>query len=113
MRGEAPSNPELAEVTIDAAEYYQTDSRVTVAVNRWLPMFLALSLIVPTATGALDGQIEMVFFFSLGVLGVIAHLMLNPWTRPRNVAKSKAASERMIAEMPRPAVLPNAATGVA
>jgi len=63
-------------------------------------MVLALSLVVLTLPGVLDGQAEMMVFFLFIVLGVIGNIMLNPWTRPKNVAKSMVASRRIVAQMP-------------
>jgi hypothetical protein len=96
-RGEAPDDPELAAITLDAAGHYQTRSRTMAALFRWLPMVLALSLIVPTLPGVLDGQAEMVVFFLFGVLGVVGNILLNPWTRPKNVDRSVEASKRVLA----------------
>jgi hypothetical protein len=59
-RGEAPDDPELAAITLDAAEHYQAQSRVLAALLRWVPMVLGLFLIVFTLPGALDGRVEMV-----------------------------------------------------
>ena len=95
-RGEAPSDRELAAVTLDAAERYQTRSRVLAALFRWLPIALALSLIVPSLPGALDGRVEMVIVLLFGALGLVGNLMLNPWTRPTNVARSLEASRRVV-----------------
>jgi hypothetical protein len=100
-RGVAPNDPELAAITLDAAESYQTQSRALALLFRWLPMVLALSLIVFTLPAALDGKVEMVIFFLFIVLGVAANLMLNPWTRPKNVARSTEASRRVLAQMGR------------
>lgn len=96
-RGEAPNDPGLAAITLDAAESYQTKSRVLAALFRWVPMVLALLLAIPILPGALDGQIEKMILLLLIVLGVVGNLMLNPWTRPKNVAKSMEASKGVIA----------------
>jgi hypothetical protein len=60
-------------------------------------MVLALSLVVFTLPGALDGQVEMVIFLLLIVLGAVGNIVLNPWTRPKNVARSAEASKRVLA----------------
>ncbi len=62
-------------------------------------MVLALFLIVFALPGALDGQVEMVILFLFIVLGVVGNIMLNPWTRPKNVARSKEASRRIVVQM--------------
>lgn len=98
-RGEAPDDPELAAITLDTAGRYQTKSRVLAALLGWWPMVLGLSLIVSTLPGALNGQVEMVILVLLIVLGGVGNIMLNPWTRPKNVAKSIEASRRIVAQM--------------
>lgn len=95
-RGEAPDDPELAAITLDAAGSYQTKSRVLAALLRWWPMVLALFLIVFALPGALDGQVEMFIFLLFIALGVVGNIMLNPWTRPKNVARSLEASRRVV-----------------
>lgn len=98
-RGEAPDDPELAAITLEAAGRYQTQSRVLAALFGWFPMVLALLLMVSTFPAALDGQVEMVIFFLFSVLGVVGNITLNPWTRPKNVAKSMEASRRIAAQI--------------
>lgn len=98
-RGEAPDDPELAAITLDVAERYQTESRALAALFRWCPMVLALFLVVFVLPGALDGQVEMVIFFLLVALGVVGNLLLNPWPRPKNVARSMEASRRIVGRM--------------
>lgn len=97
-RGEAPDDPDLAAITLEVAGRYQTKSRGLAELFRWWPMLLALPLIFYTLPGALDGQVGMVIFFLLIVLGGVGNLMLNPWTRPKNVAKSVEASKRIVAQ---------------
>ena len=98
-RGEAPSDPKLAAVTLDAAERYQTRGHFLAALFRWWPMVLALVLVVIAVPGALNGRVEMVILLIFIVLGVMANLTLNPWTRPKNVIRSKEASRRIVARM--------------
>ena len=96
-RGEAPDDPELATITLEEARRYQTESHVVTALFRWWPIALALALTVSTLPGALDGQVEMAIFFLFILLGVVGSLMLNPWTSPKNVARSAEASRRVVA----------------
>lgn len=63
-------------------------------------MVLALFLIAFVLPGALDGQVEMMILFLFIVLGVVGNIMLNPWTRPKNVARSMDASRRIVAQVP-------------
>lgn len=62
-------------------------------------MVLALVLIVGILPDALDGQVGLVILLLFIVLGVMGNLMLNPWTRPKNVAKSMEASRRVMDQM--------------
>lgn len=73
---------------LDAGRDYQTKSRALAALLGWLPIVLGLSLIVSTLPGALNGQVEMVILVLLIVLGGVGNILLNPWIRPKNVAKS-------------------------
>lgn len=96
-RGEAPDDPELAAITVDAGGRYQAESRALAALLGWWPMVLAFFLIVWVLPGALDGQVEMVIVFLFVVLGVVGNVMLNPWTRPKNVTRSMDASRQIAA----------------
>lgn len=96
-RGEAPDDPELAAFTLDVGRDYQTKSRVLAVVLGWMPVFFCLSLLGSTLPGALSGQVEMMFLVLLIVLGGAANFVLNPWTRPKNVAKSIEASRQVVA----------------
>lgn len=98
-RGEAPDDPGLAAITLDAAGRYQTKSRVLAVLFRWWPMVLALFLVIFALPGALDGQVEMVIFLLFIALGVVGNITLNPWTRPKNVSKSMEASRRIVIQV--------------
>jgi len=94
-RGEASDDPALAAITLETAEHYQTKSHILSAFYRWWPVVLALFLVVGILPDALDGQIGMVILLLLLALGLFWHVMLNPWTRPKNVARSMEASRRV------------------
>ena len=94
-RGEAPNDPHLAAITLEAGERYQTQSQVLAVLFRWWPVVLALSLMLPILRGVIDGQMEMMVLFLLIVLGLVANIILNPWTRPKRVRKSMEASRRI------------------
>lgn len=91
-RGDSPDDPELAAVTLGAARGYQIRSRALTALLGWWPVVLAVVLIAWVLPGALSGQAGMVFLLLLIVMGVVANFLLNPWTRPKNVAKSMEAA---------------------
>jgi hypothetical protein len=96
-RGEAPHDPKLAAIALDSAEWYRAQRPALAEIYRWYPLALALCMIGLTLPGALKGQVGMAIFFSLSVLGVIGNLMLNPWTRPKNVGRCLEASRRVVA----------------
>lgn len=115
-RGEAPDDPELAAITLEVGGRYQTKSRVLAGLLGWFPMVLAFFLIVFALPGTLDGEVEMVILFLFVVLGVVGVIMLNPWTRPKNVVKSMEASRRIVAQgtsrEDRPGAVPGSARPV-
>jgi hypothetical protein len=96
-KGETASDPELAAITLETAGHFRSQNRVKARVFRWAPMVLALCLAIGALPDAVDGQVGVVFFLLFILLGVVANLMLNPWTRPKNVAKSMEASRRVVA----------------
>jgi hypothetical protein len=98
-QGEAPDDPKLAAITLETGEHYQTKSRALAALLGWFSLVLAFLLVVFALPGALDGQVRMVILLLLVVLGVVGNIMLNPWTRPKNVVRSMEASRRIVATM--------------
>jgi hypothetical protein len=101
VRGVAPDDRELAATTLAAAEYCQSQSRVVAAVYRWVPMLAPFCIILPFLPSAFDGHVGATIFVLFILSGVVANLMLNPWTRPKNVARSLEASKRLIAPVSR------------
>jgi hypothetical protein len=97
VKGVAPDDQELAAITLAAAEYCQSPSRVVAAVYRWVPMLTPFCIVVPFLPSAVDGHVGAIIFALFILSGVVASLMLNPWTRPKNGAKSMEASRRVIA----------------
>ena len=112
-RGEAPDDPELAAITLEAGGRYQTKSRALAALLGWFPVVLSCFLIVFTLPGALDGEVGMAILFLCVVLGVVGVIMSNPWTRPKNVAKSMEASRRIVAQVASSEDRLGAAAGIA
>lgn len=100
-RGESPDDPEFAVVTREVGEHYQAQDPRIAVFRRWWPAVPALCVTVLTLPGAVDGELWKAIMFVLIVLGVVGNLMLNPWTRPNNVAKSVEASRRVVAQMSR------------
>jgi hypothetical protein len=62
-------------------------------------MVLALILTISTLPGALDGDIWMAVLLLFIVSGLVGNLMLNPSTRPKNVARSVEASKQVVAQV--------------
>jgi hypothetical protein len=98
-KGQSPNDPELAAVTLEVGEHYQAQGAVRAKVMRWSPIVFSLFFAFFTLPGALDGEVWKVTLFVLIVVGFIGNLMLNPSTRPKNVAKSMEASRRVVDQM--------------
>jgi hypothetical protein len=98
-RGEAPDDPALASITLHAGNRYQKKRRGLAILFRWWPMVLALCLIIPILRGTFEGQLVMGVLLLIVLLGVAANLLVNPWTRPKNVVKSMAEAKQVIARV--------------
>jgi hypothetical protein len=92
----APDDQELAAITLAAAEYCQSQSRVIAAVYRWVPMLAPFCIVISFLPRAVDGHVGAMIFVLFILSGVVATLMLNPWTRPKNVARSADAARRVL-----------------
>lgn len=110
-QGESPDDPELAAVTLEVGERYQAQYPIRAAVMRWGPIAFSLFFGAFTILGMLDGEIGYVILFVLIVLGFIGNLMLNPASRPKNVARSVEASRRSVVQMASREDRCNAASG--
>jgi hypothetical protein len=110
-QGESPHDRELAAVTLEVGEHYQAQPPIRTAVMRWGPIAFSLFFGAFTISGTLDGEIGYAILFALIVLGVIGNLMLNPASRPKNVARSVEASRRSVAQMASREDSRNAASG--
>lgn len=98
-KGETANDPELAGVMLETADHFRSQSRVKAGVFRWTPIVLALLLAVGVLPAVVDGQVGMAFFLLFIAICTVANVMLNPWTRPRNVARSAEASRRVLASI--------------
>jgi hypothetical protein len=98
-KGETANDPELAGVMLETADHFRSQSRVKTGVFRWTPIVLALLLAVGALSAVVDGQVGMAFFLLFIAICAVANIMLNPWTRPRNVARSAEASRRVLASI--------------
>ena len=96
-RGEAPSNPRMAAAAVELAESYQRQSRTSAALIRWAPAAVIVGLGYLTIPAAVEGDALMAILYALIVLANVAHLIFNPATRPKNVARSLEVSRRVVA----------------
>lgn len=101
VKGAAPDDRKLAAITLAAAEYCQSQSRVVAAAYGWMPMLTAFFIIAPFLQSAVDGHVGAIIFVLFVLSGVVANLMLNPWIRPRNMARSAEAARRVLAPVGR------------
>lgn len=93
--GKAPPDPRSAAAAVELAEYYQQLNRITAAFVRWLPLCIVLGLGYVAVPRAIDGEYVMGALFALVVCCSVGQFMLNPATRPKNLARSLEASRRV------------------
>lgn len=110
-QGKSPDDPEFAALTLDVGERYQAQRPIRAAVMRWGPMAFSLFFAAFALLGILNGEIGYAILFALIVLGFIGNLMLNPASRPKNVARSVDASRQSVAQMTSREDRRNAASG--
>jgi hypothetical protein len=87
----------MATVVVELAESYQRQSRIYAALMRWMPVFIFVSFSCIAIPAAVAGDAEVAILYPLIVLCGVGHLMFNPATRPKNVARSLEASRRVVA----------------
>jgi hypothetical protein len=91
-RGKAPTDPRLAAATVEIAEQYKGHGRIRRA-------FLWLLIILTLAAAILDllsGDTVGAILYALLTLAWALHLRFNPAFRPKNVARSLEASQRIV-----------------
>jgi len=94
-RGEAPADPRMAAAAIALAERYQRNNEMQAL--RWGAPFLAIGGLCLAIWGAIEGDVLAVVIWGFTGLGWAGHLMLNPATRPKMVARSLQASRQVVA----------------
>lgn len=93
-RGEAPNDPRMAVAAVELAESYKRQGQAITVLMRWYPAFMIICWgYLSISRGDQLGLI----FFVLAALGSIAHLLFNPGTRPKNMARSLEASRQVAA----------------
>jgi hypothetical protein len=95
-RGEAPDGPHKAAAAVELAESYQRKSRTLMAWMRWLPAIMIVLGGIGVVLDALKGDyLGSSLYLAFALIGIV-HFMINPATRPKNMARSLEAS-RLIA----------------
>ena len=97
LRGEAPGDPRLAADAVDLAKRYQRQIKRNLGVTRWFPGALGIAFGLLAFLHGLQGDVVSAVLYTLIALGNFAHYAFNPATRPKNVARSLAASEAVLA----------------
>lgn len=92
-RGEAPHDPRMATAAVELAESYQ--GRGEMKLLRWGTPVVVVGALIAAILGAVDGDLLEAVLFGLMAAVNIAHLALNPATRPKSVARSLEASRRV------------------
>ena len=95
FRGEAPQDPRMAIAAVELAEGYQR--RGEMKLLRWGTPVLVIGALLAAILGAVEGDLLGAVLFGLMAAVNIAHLALNPATRPKSVARSLEASRRVAA----------------
>ncbi len=85
----------MAIAAVELAEGYQR--RGEMKLLRWGTPVLVIGALLAAILGAVEGDLLGAVLFGLMAAVNIAHLALNPATRPKSVARSLEASRRVAA----------------
>jgi hypothetical protein len=94
-RGEAPEDPRMATAAVALAEYYQRQDHT--GLLRWGTGAMMVLMVPGAVYAAIGGDALKAVLWGLIALVNAAHLMFNPATQPKSVARSLEASRRVIA----------------
>jgi hypothetical protein len=95
-RGQAPDDPHKTAAAVELAESYQRKNRTFVTWMRWLPAIMIIFGGIGVVLDALEGDYLGSIFYVLFALIGIVHLMINPVTRPKNMARSLNRSRLIV-----------------
>lgn len=95
-RGEAPDDPQRATAAVELAESYQRKSPSLMTLMRWLPAIMIIFGGIGLVLDALEGDYLGSILYALFALIAAIHFMINPATRPKNMARALEGS-RLIA----------------
>lgn len=95
-KGDTPADPHMATAAVELAGSYQRKNRTLMVWMRWLPAIMILLGGIGVALNALDEDyFGSILYVAFALIGVV-HFMINPATRPKNLARSLAKS-RLVA----------------
>jgi len=93
-RGEAPDDPRMVAAAVALAEGYQRQGYMR--AGRWMAIVVVILMVPGAIYAAIDGDTLRAVLWGLIALVNAAHLMFNPATQPKSVARSLEASRRII-----------------
>ncbi len=93
-RGEAPKDPRMAAAAVALAEDYQHQGHMR--SMRWLAIVVVVFTVPAAIFAAVDGDTLQAVLWGSLALGHLAHLVFNPATQPKSVARSLDTSRRFI-----------------
>jgi hypothetical protein len=96
-RGQAPADPLLATAAVELAESYPRQGRFLAAAMRWFPLISLPLFGLAAIFAAVEGDHFGLVLYGLWVVGNLAQLVLNPVTRPKNMARALEAAKRVAA----------------
>jgi site-specific recombinase len=97
VRGEAPSDLRMAAAAVELAESYQGHGQIYAALARWLPFVMMVVFSAIAIPAAVNGDVAMTIGVAVLIVGSVGHLVFNPVLRPKNVARSRKDSQRVLA----------------
>lgn len=92
VRGVAPDDPKQVVAAVELAENYQRKNQILLASMRWLPAIIVVVGVVGVVLHAMEGDyLGSIFYVLFALIGAV-HFLINPATRPKNMARSLEAS---------------------
>lgn len=87
----------MAAAAIELAEKCEREGRTYMALMRWFPAFMIIGFGFANLPYVIEGDTVAAVLYALIVLGSVGHLMFNPATKPKNMARSLEASRQIVA----------------
>lgn len=96
-RGEAPADPQRAASAIELAEAYQGRGKVSQVAYLCGFMTMTFCFAGLAIAAAVHGEVVLAVLYGPLALAMVAFLAFSPAFRPRNMARSREAAERIVA----------------